>query len=121
MSNAYLGAGDATRAEELALQAIASAQRSHSKSWEMYAWLALFHLPHERLSEVRASEGFARLLHLIDLLGAEGMRPHYFLARRMWANTDAERASFGQQALAGFERIGATGHVRRLQAETNRG
>jgi adenylate cyclase len=117
LANAYSGVGNAARAEEFATQAIVSAQRSRSRTWEIYAWLAMLRLPRERLGEGRAAEGFARLLQLIDLLGAEGLRPHYFLARRMWARSEAEAADYRRQALSAFERIGAVGHVRRLQAE----
>jgi tetratricopeptide (TPR) repeat protein len=117
LSWAYLGAGDMAKAEEVAMQAVASAQRSRSRTWEMYAWLALLRLPRERLSEARAREGFDRLLLLLDALGAEGLRPQYLLARSAWARNDAERAELRAQALAAFQRIGAEGHVRRLQAE----
>jgi hypothetical protein len=76
-------------------------------------------LPRERLSDARAKEGLDRTLHLLDTIGAEGLRPHYLLARRTWARNDAEKADLKAQALAAFERIGANGHVQRLRSEAN--
>jgi adenylate cyclase len=118
LATAYAGAGDFERAEATALEALNSAQRMRARQWEMLAWLALFRLPAGRLGPARVAEGFARLLHLIDSIGAEGLRPHYFLARGDWADNDTARAEARAQALGAFQRIGASGHVKRLLAES---
>jgi class 3 adenylate cyclase/tetratricopeptide (TPR) repeat protein len=119
LSWAYFASGDAQKALEVARKAIASAQSSGARTWEAYAWLSLLRLPPEYLGEDQASEGFARMSELITAIGAEGLRPHYLLARRAWARNDAERADLRAQALAGFERIGAEGYVRRLRSEAS--
>ena len=117
LSWAYLAGGDLVRAEEVAMEAITSAQRSRSRTWEAYSWLALLRLPRERLSDARAADALARMQELIDTIGAEGLRPHVLLAKRNWSRNDAERSDLRAQALAAFERIGADGYVKRLQAE----
>jgi adenylate cyclase len=117
LSWAYLGSGDLARAEEVAMEGIASAQRSRSRTWEAYTWLSLLRLPRERLPEPRATEAIAQMQRLIDAIGAEGLRPHFLLAKRTWARNDAERSELRAQALAAFEKIGAEGHVRRMLAE----
>jgi tetratricopeptide (TPR) repeat protein len=119
LSWAYFASGDLDKAHEVALKAIASAQSSGTRTWEAYAWLGLLRLPRERLGAAKADEGLARMAELIEAIGAEGLRPHYLLARRAWARNDAERADLKAQALAGFERIGATGHAERLRAQAN--
>ncbi len=119
LSTAYAAAGEYARAREVGLQAIASAQRSGTRTWEVYAWNALLRLPRAELDDAQAQAGFARMLELIELIGAEGLRPHYLLARRGRARNDAERADWKAQALAAFERIGADGHVQRLREQAD--
>ena len=117
LSRAYLAAGATQRAFETATSAIASAQRAHSRVWEVFCWLALFDLPEPGPSSVLMPEGLARVSELIDATGAESARPWWWLAQSRRAATPGERESLRQRALESFAQIGAHGHLQRMRAQ----
>ena len=112
LATAYARSGRETEAAETAERALASAQRQKALLWEALAWLALLDL--RSLAPGRAQEGLARVEALLNEIGAEGLRPWWWLARERWSR-DSEQAHCREQALAAFERIGATGHISRLR------
>ncbi|MDR3416369.1 MAG: adenylate/guanylate cyclase domain-containing protein [Nevskia sp.] len=117
LARAYVRAGAFERASEAAAAAIASAQTSHSRVWEINCWLAYFELPEQGPWNGRMAEGIARVAELIEATGAEGTRPWWWLAQARCATDPAERAALRGRALDAFARIGAQGHVRRLSAQ----
>lgn len=112
LATACARAGREAEALETGERALASAQRQKTRLWEALAWLALLELP--GLSLQRASEGLARVEMLLNEIGAEGLRPWWWLARERWSPAP-ERTHCREQALAALERIGATGHLARLR------
>jgi adenylate cyclase len=112
LAMALARAGREAEAAETAERALASAQRQKTRLWEALAWLALLDL--RSLAPERASEGLARVETLLDEIGAEGLRPWWWLARERWSPA-FDRTHCREQALAAFERIGATGHLARLR------
>ena len=115
LADAYNGAGRAHEAHEAALAALTSAQKSHSRVWEIAAWGSFLHLPHGGPWEARVPEGLARWQELIETSGATGFAPWLALARAHWSRSEEERLGHLRAAQAGFAAIGAHGHVARLQ------
>ena len=110
-----IGAHD--RAHATATAAIASAQSSHARVWELTCWVAYFELPAQGPWSGRVAEGLQRMKQLIDSTGAEVARPWWWLAQARW-NTDRGKCSTcRERAIEEFARIGASGHVRRLSAQ----
>jgi class 3 adenylate cyclase/tetratricopeptide (TPR) repeat protein len=117
LARAYLAAGAAQRAFETASSALASAQRAHSRVWEIFCWLTLFELPEPGPASVLIPEGLRRTGELIDATGAESARPWWWLAQSRRAATPGERESLRQRALESFAQIGAYGHLQRMRAQ----
>ena len=117
LAECYLVAGRENDAVATAEAAIASAQRSRSRVWEIRAWVAWMHLPAVAARRATAQQGLARMQDLIDTSEAEGFRPALHLGRAHWAQNETERQGFRQQALDAYKSIGASGHVARLSAE----
>lgn len=117
LARAYLAAGAAQRAFETASSALASAQRAHSRVWEIFCWLNLFQLPEPGPATVLIPEGLARVNELIDATGAESARPWWWLAQSQRASSAGERESLRQRALESFAQIGAYGHLQRMRAQ----
>jgi tetratricopeptide (TPR) repeat protein len=116
LARAYIQVGAYEPAHDSASTAIASAQNSHARVWEIISWAAYFELPAQGPWSGRVAEGLQRMGELIDATGAEVMRPWWWLARARWAATAAEAAGFRARALESFAAIGAHGHLRRLGA-----
>lgn len=114
LARAYLGASRFADAHRAAEAAIASAQHSNSKVWEIYAWLFLLRLPAGEVPRARVDEGCARLEQLIEDSGAEGFRPWLLLAKSQSSLTPADSQIWRQQAIEGFICIGAPGNAARL-------
>ena len=114
LSQAYRGAGRLADARGSAQHGIASARRSGSRVWEIYAWLALLELPADLLEAGTAEKGLARLEALIDSTAAEGFRPFCYEAHARFC-TDAEAARGWRRKAAGqFRRNGAEAHAARV-------
>ena len=114
LSRAYLGMGQVDKAAEVALAAVDSAQRSHSKVWELSAWVSLLQLPTAGPWAVRAEEGLVRLDELITTTSAEGYRPWVLLCRARWAKNPDERARLRHQAHQVFLALGAPTHAKNV-------
>ena len=117
LSKAHSRLGAYDRAWDFANQAIASAQSSHSRVWELVCWVAYFELPEHGPWAARVPEGIARMGELIDGTGAEVSRPWWWLAQSRWAKTPGERSANYARALEAFARVGAHGHLQRLRAQ----
>jgi adenylate cyclase len=115
LAECYLQAGFEDKAEQTAQEAIASAQGSRSRAWEIRAWIAWMDLPVTSARRARAAEGLARMQELIDASGAEGYRPWLCLAREKYAETAAEKQRCREAALHAFGALGATDHIARLR------
>jgi hypothetical protein len=115
LGEVYLAAGREADAEAAMEQGIASAQASRSRAWEIRAWTAWMRLPATAARRARAGEGLARMQELIETSGAEGFRPALWLARAHWSTSAEEAARCRREALESFRRIGAHGHVARLE------
>ncbi len=117
LSKAYgrLGAWD--RSHEIAMAAIASAQKSHARVWELICWVAFFELPEQQGAAwaARVPEGLARMKELIDATGAEVARPWWWLAQSRWAAGPGERRTLQARAMDAFAKIGAHGHLQRMR------
>lgn len=116
LAEACLGAGRIEEAERLSAEALASAQASGGRLWELRAWVARLALPRAVLGDVEAATGFARARALIATMDARGIEPHIdeLEARRQ---TDPEARARGMaRAAQGYARIGAHAHAARLQA-----
>jgi adenylate cyclase len=117
LSKAHGRMGAHERAWEIASQAIAAAQASHSRVWELICWVAYFELPEQGPWSARVPEGVARMDELIKATGAEVARPWWWLAQSRWAASPGERGAHYAQALEAFARVGARGHLQRLRAQ----
>jgi tetratricopeptide (TPR) repeat protein len=117
LSEAYLKAGREADAVRVAEEAVGSGERTRSRVWEIRAWISWMQLPVAEARRARAEEGLLRLQEHIDTARAEGVRPWLSLARAHWARDSKEVLKWKRQALAEFERTGASGHVERLRAE----
>lgn len=118
LAKAYVLLGANERAHATASEAIASAQGSHARVWELICWAAYFELPAQGPWSDRAAEGLQRMGQLIDSTGAEVARPWWWLARARWAAAGSgEAAACRARALECFAAIGAHGHLRRLAAQ----
>ena len=117
LAKAYVQLGAYDRAHAVASTAIATAQNSHSRVWELICWAAYFELPEKGPWSNRVPEGLQRMAELIDSTGAEVARPWWWLARARWAASPAEAASYRARALECFAAVGAHGHLRRLAAQ----
>ena len=117
LAKAYTQLGAYDRAHATATAAIASAQSSHSRVWELTCWVAYFELPAQGPWSGRVAEGLQRMEQLIASTGAEVARPWWWLAQARWAATPAEAAGHRARALESFASIGAHGHLRRLAAQ----
>ncbi len=118
LSRAYLGLGQYDKAAEMAQKAIASAQKSHSKVWEVSAWVSLLYIPPEGPWKTRVAEGLTRLTELIETTNAKGYFPWLLLCRARWSQDAAERARLRQQAADAFLLMGATRHAERVIARS---
>lgn len=116
LADAYNGAGRHAEAHEVALAALDSAQRSHSRVWEIAAWAAFLQLPPGGPWDARAAEGLARWQELIQSSGAVGFEPFLELARARWCDDVVQRTQHLHAALRGFELQGASGQVRKVKA-----
>ncbi len=114
LARAYLGAGRFADAHRMAEAAIASAEHSGSKVWEIYAWLFLLRLPAGEVPRARIEQGRARLEQLIEDSGAEGFHSWLLLAKSQSSRLAADVEAWRQQAIAEFIRIGAPGNAARL-------
>ncbi len=117
LAKAYVQVGAYERAHAMASIAIASAQSSHARVWEITCWAAYFDLPAQGPWSSRVAEGLQRMEQLIDATGAEVARPWLWLARARWAASPEEAAAHRARALQSFNQIGAHGHLRRLGAQ----
>lgn len=115
LAESYLGAGREAEAEAAAERAIASAQKSRSRAWEIRAWCAWMELPVRESRRARAMEGLNRMHELMESSGVEGQRPRWLLARSRWAADATESAKLWQEAVQAFEKVGASGHAHRLR------
>ncbi|HUS25600.1 MAG TPA: adenylate/guanylate cyclase domain-containing protein [Candidatus Binatia bacterium] len=115
LAECYLHAGRIDEAVRAAEEGIGTATRTRSRVWEARAWVSWLELPADESRRARAEEGLARLQSLIDRNGAEGLRPWLLLGRARWARSQAEAAQHRAEAVEQFRRIGAAGHVQRLQ------
>lgn len=106
---AYHDAGRLEEAASCAERAIASAEASGSRVWEIHSWLIWLQLPVQECLRARAVQGLRRLKQLIDVSGVLGFMPWWQLAQAHWSAAPAERAEWQRQAAAGFVRIGAAG------------
>jgi class 3 adenylate cyclase/predicted ATPase len=114
LADAYLGAGRGDDAASAAEAAIASAQGAGARVAELRAWAAYLQMP----APPRRDEGLVRMPQLLELSGAEGLRPWLYLAQAQMAQSDAQRAAAQQRAQLAFAQIGAVGHVTRLSLKT---
>ena len=117
LSKAYMQLGAYDRAHATATAAIASAQSSHARVWELICWAAYFELPEQGPWSGRVAEGLQRMEQLIADTGAEVARPWWWLAQARWAANTTEAAGYRARALESFASIGAHGHLRRLAAQ----
>ncbi|MEK6805066.1 MAG: adenylate/guanylate cyclase domain-containing protein [Pseudomonadota bacterium] len=115
LSRAYLGMGQVEKAADTAQAALASAQRSKSKVWEISAWVSLLQLPPQGPWAARAEEGLARLDELITATSAEGYRPWALLCRARWTKSADQRAGLRQQAHDAFLAMGAPVHAKNVK------
>jgi len=115
LGEVYLAAGREADAEAAAEQGVASALQSRSRVWEARAWMAWLRLPPTPARRARAREGLARLEELIERSGAEGFRSALWMARMHWSESPAETERCRREAIEALRRIGATGHVARLE------
>ena len=113
LADAYAGAGHFGDALDAASAAIASAQRSQSRVWELAAWMSLLALPPDSAARSRSQEGLERCLELITSSGVTGFAPMLDEARAHWA-APVERQRHLREARDGYAAIGAAGHVQRL-------
>ena len=117
LARALIRTGATERAQAAAVAAVESAAQSRSRGWEIMAWLAYLELPPEPRWRARLDEALARVDDLIEITGAAGLRPWWWLAQARW-NTDRGKCSTcRERAIEEFARIGASGHVRRLSAQ----
>jgi adenylate cyclase len=117
LARAYIQLGAHERGHAAASIAVASAQGSHARVWEIICWAAFLELPLQGPWTARMSEGLQRMGELIDSTGAEVARPWWWLARARWAANPAEAAGYRVRAMESFATIGAHGHLQRLAAQ----
>jgi class 3 adenylate cyclase/tetratricopeptide (TPR) repeat protein len=115
LAEAYMGLGRLEQAHEMATAAVASAQRSHSRVWEIYAWLAFLSLPQTGPWVARVPEGLKRCTDLIARSGAVGFTPWLHLAQARWAASAQDRVAQLHQARDRFAAQGASAHVLRVE------
>lgn len=116
-----LDVGDDTAAETMALRARTGAQTAGSRIWEMIAWLVWLRLPVTVVRQAQALDGMRRVAELIEVTGAEGLRPWLHLAEAHWSSDCEQRAAALGSAQAAFEAIGARARARQLAARRARG
>ena len=107
MCEAYCGAGRLDDALRVGEEAVASAQHSQSRVWEIRAWISLLDMPVTEVFRPRAEQGLERLAALIQQSGAIGFEPWLIRARSQWAANASLAAELKAQAVESFERIGA--------------
>lgn len=115
LAQACLGAGRIEEAARLTQDAVASAQASGGKLWELRAWIARLALPRGVLDEADVAEGFERSRVLIEMMQAHGIEPQIDELAARHAGAAVEQRQWLARALAGYERIGALGHAARLR------
>ncbi|TXH05192.1 MAG: adenylate/guanylate cyclase domain-containing protein [Nevskiaceae bacterium] len=113
LCEAYAGVGRFEDALATGEAAIASAQRSGSRVWEIRSWIALLALPKAITGAHRAEQGFARLNELIAMSGAHGFEPWRLRAQVYWAETPELGENLRQRAAEAFLRMGLTEQARR--------
>lgn len=115
LAEALLGAGRLDEAAQEAQAAVASAQATGARLWELRAWIARLALPAEALDDATAQQGFARAYELMRTMDARGVEPRLdeCAALRIRDRTGRTRAL--EAAAQGYERIGATAHALRLR------
>lgn len=118
VAEALLGAGEARVAVEQAREAVACGARSHSRIWQLRALIMLARCLREAegvAAEDEIEDSLEAATALIDETGAVTLTP--FVAReRALLAAACERPeaaqSFWEEALEGFQEIGANGHAR---------
>lgn len=120
LAEACLGAGRVEEAMRLTQEAVASAQASGGKLWELRAWIARLALPRGVLDETDVAEGFVRARVLVETMRARGIEPQIDELASRHAVSGVEQAQWRTRALAGYERIGAQGHADRLRRVQSR-
>ena len=113
LAEAYLGAAVPQDALRLCGQAIANAARSTSRTSELRAWAVYLQIP----DAPRPQEGLCRMAELLDMTGAESLRPWWLLGQMRLASNEQDPVQKRQQILAAFVRIGAGAHAARLAVE----
>ncbi len=114
LAYAYQLNGQHDEAVQYAQQAVASAQRSGSRIWEILAWIAWLKLPRDRVSAADVAAGLQRMQQLIEFCGARGLYPWWLLAQARWAADPPQKAAWMAQAEAAFREIGADAHAQAL-------
>ena len=107
MCEAYCGAGRLDDALRIGEEAIASAQHSQSRVWEIRAWISLLALPVSASLRPRAAQGLERMEGLIRQSGAVGFEPWLIRAQAWWAQDPAQAEALRARAEQAFIRIGA--------------
>jgi adenylate cyclase len=114
-AEACTGLGRFDEASRHAQAAVASAQTSGARLWELRAWLARLELPGTVLDQATAREGFARARELIGMMQADGATPRLDELEARRCDDAAARRVLLRRAQVGYERIGAGGHAARLR------
>lgn len=109
LARAYRDVGRHDDATACAERAIASAEASGSRVWEIHSWLLWLQLPVRESARRHAAQGLQRTKALIDASGVLGFMPWWQLAQAHWSASPDERAEWLREAAAGFVRIGAAG------------
>ena len=107
LCEAYRGAGRLDEALLVGEEAIASAQHSQARVWEIRAWISLLDLPASALSRARAEQGLQRMEELIRQSGAIGFEPWLLRASARWAKDAEQAAELRSRATEAFARMGA--------------
>jgi adenylate cyclase len=97
--------------------AVASAQASGARLWELRAWLARLALPRTVLGDAAAREGFERARALVEVMQAAGVTPRLDELEGRRCDDVAKRNAWLRRAHDGYERIGAGGHAARLRPQ----
>lgn len=116
LSEACLGAGQIELAARWARDAVRSAQDSGSRLWEVRAWIAMLALPRSVLDDAQAQAGFARARELLALTRGLSLVPRVDELEARRVSSETERKHLIERAIAGYQRVGADGHVQRLRS-----
>lgn len=116
LAEALLGTGQVDEAAQEAQAAVASAQASGARLWELRAWIAQLALPVGALDAEAARAGFERAGELVRTMAARGVEPRLDECAALRLEGRAERARALENVEQGYARIGAVGHARRIRA-----